>query len=89
MYPNKQTFTTVIRIILKTADAYGKTSCDINAKQLHKFIGGYPPPRNHNHRMPNCNSAMKDLMQEGDEILAQPEKGVGASLTIRYYLPRL
>lgn len=88
MFPNKHDFTTVILILLKTAEAYGKMSLDINAGELHKFIGGYPSPPNYQHRMPNCNSAMKDLMQEGDTVQAQPKSGLGAGLTIRYFFPR-
>ncbi|MBZ5667277.1 MAG: HNH endonuclease [Acidobacteriia bacterium] len=60
---------------------------DINAGELHRRLGDYPGP---NHRMPVCCEVMKAAMAEdaGDRILEQPERGEGASLTIRYVLPR-
>ena len=83
MYPNKQTFKSVIIIKLTTAENYGYPFCQINAGELHNFIGGYPPPANYDHRMANFCSAMKDLMQEGDQIILQPPSGQGASITIK------
>lgn len=85
MYPNTQAFKTIIRILLKTAESSNQEYLDINAGKLHRFIGGYPQPNN---RMPVCNSAMKQLMQNGDLILAEPPSGQGAKLTIRYFVPR-
>ena len=60
---------------------------DINAGELHSRLGDYPGP---NHRMPVCCEVMKVAMAEdaGDRILQQPESGQGASLTVRYVLPR-
>jgi hypothetical protein len=34
--------------------------------------------------MPVCWSVMRQLMRIGDEIVAEPPKGAGASLRIRY-----
>jgi hypothetical protein len=60
---------------------------DVNAGQLHTALGNYPGP---NHRMPVCCQVMRAAMAEGagDQILEQPASGQGASLTIRYVLPR-
>ena len=60
---------------------------DINAGELHRIVGDYPGP---NHRMPNCCQVMRAAMapDAGDRILQQPESGEGASVTIRYMLPR-
>jgi hypothetical protein len=60
---------------------------DINAGELHRRLGTYPST---NHRMPLCCTVMKAAINEnaGDKILKQPECGQGASLTIRYVLPR-
>lgn len=58
---------------------------DINAGQLHRHVGGYP---GRNHVMPVCCAVMHSEMNAGDEVIAQPPKGRGASLTIRYRLPR-
>jgi sarcosine oxidase delta subunit len=65
--------------------ARGQPFVDVNAGDLHRQVGGYPGP---NQRMPNCCSVMRQAMQEGDTIRATPPKGAGASLTIRYRLPR-
>jgi 5-methylcytosine-specific restriction protein A len=60
---------------------------DINAGELHCRIGDYPGP---NHRMPNCCQVMRAAMtpDAGDRILEQPDSGEGATVTIRYVLPR-
>jgi hypothetical protein len=58
---------------------------DVTSGDLHRRVGGYPGP---NHAMPNCCSVMRQAMQSGDVIVAEPPKGNGATLTIRYRLPR-
>ena len=57
----------------------------INAGELHRKVGGYPGP---GHRMPSCCNVMYQEQRAGDKILSSPPKGLGASLTIRYRLPR-
>ena len=86
MHPTTQDFIAVILIMLNTAQDYNQQYLDITAGNLHAFIGGYPNP---NHRMRSCNSAMRQVMQENDLILEQPPQGHGATLTIRYFMPRL
>ena len=39
-------------------------------------------------QIPACCSVMYTEMQEGDEVMEEPLSGQGASLTIRYRLPR-
>jgi len=63
----------------------GESYVDIKASDLHREVGGYPGP---NHRMPLCCRVMRKNMQDGDVVLQEPPCGQGASLTIRYYLPR-
>jgi 5-methylcytosine-specific restriction protein A len=58
---------------------------DINAGELHRAVGGYP---GRSHRMPICCAAMREEMRAGDEGVTSPASGYGASLTIRYLLPR-
>ena len=53
--------------------------------ELHRLVGGYPGS---DHRMPVCCSVMLKAMRSTDTIISQPPKGKGASLTIRYVLPR-
>jgi 5-methylcytosine-specific restriction protein A len=58
---------------------------DVKSGDLHRRVGGYPA---YNHRMPICCSVMKNSMKSGDIILHEPPSGQGASLIIRYKLPR-
>ena len=70
----------------RIAELDGRTSVFVNAGYLHRAVGGYPN-RNTN-RMPVCCDAMLRAMRKGDVIVSQPPKGKGATLTIRYALPR-
>lgn len=72
------------RILAKT-ERSGDKFADVNSGNLHREVGGYPGP---NHRMPVCCAVMRAFMRAGDRVLAEPPKGKGASLTIRYTLPR-
>lgn len=78
-------FRRVLDTKLRTASASGADHLDVRAGELHRNLGGYPGP---DHRMPTCCAAMRSAMRSGDVVLAEPPKGTGASLTIRYRLPR-
>ena len=67
------------------AEAWGETALEVQAGDLHRAVGKYPAS---NHRMPLCCQVMKRLMSPGDAVVSEPPKGQGASLTIRYTLPR-
>ena len=60
---------------------------DVNAGEVHRGLGGYPGPE---HRVPVCCKVMKEAVAQdyGDKVLQEPPSGQGASLTIRYKLPR-
>ena len=83
--PTAQDFWEKINHILQAAERNGQPYIDINSGDLHRQVGGYPK---HSHRMRNCCSVMRQFMKSGDEVLDGPPSGQGASLTIRYYLPR-
>jgi 5-methylcytosine-specific restriction protein A len=84
--PTKQDFETELRRQLAHAHNLGKAHLDVNAGELHRDVGGYPSS---DHRMPVCCDTMiEEMKNQNDRILAQPPKGRGASLTIRYRLPR-
>ena len=51
----------------------------------HRQVGGYPGP---SHRMPICCEVMYQEMGSRDKSEASLPKGKGASLRIRYDLPR-
>lgn len=81
-------FKATIKIKLRVAQAIGLNFLDINAGDLHTFLGGYPGNQNNN-RMPACCNAIRYYFEEGvDLILEQPNGGAGATLTIRYIFPK-
>ena len=59
---------------------------DIRADELHARIGDYPGPF---HRMATCCEVMYENYHPAtDKIMQFPPKGKGASMEIRYALPR-
>ncbi len=60
-------------------------SITLESGQVHRRVGGYPGG---SHSMPTCCNVMRKLMQDGDELLYAPPSGKGASLRIRYSIPR-
>lgn len=67
------------------ARSRGAAHIEINSGELHRAVGDYPGV---NHRMATCCDVMRKLMGPADMELMSPEKGKGASLTIRYTLAR-
>ena len=78
-------FRTEIWKLMREAQAATAEYVDINSGEVHRALGGYPGP---DHRMPTCCGAMREDMRPGDTVRSSPPKGRGASLTIRYRLPR-
>jgi hypothetical protein len=66
--------------------AGGAPSIDVRSGDVHEKLGGYPGQQHH--RIPTCCNVMRRLMGPGDTIVDQPPKGKGATLVIRYRLPR-
>jgi hypothetical protein len=83
--PTKDQFRAELHRQFELATKRGVPTVDINSGDLHLILGDYPGT---GHRMPTCCDAMYAEQREGDRILQQAEKGKGASLTIRYKLPR-
>jgi len=81
--PTALDFQNALQEMLSFAEKEGKKHLAVVSGDLHRVVGGYPGP---NHRMPICCNVMKKMMQLGDEILYEPPKGQGATLTIKYYL---
>jgi len=71
---------------LREAQEKNQSYVDITSGDVHRSVGGYPGK---DHRMPVCCDVMKELMTGKDEIIQQPPSGMGATLVIRYHLPRL
>ena len=71
--------------LLSAASSLGFVAVEVNAGKLHRKVGGYPGPT---HSMPMCCEVMRKRMTKADAIVTQPPRGNGASLTVRYQLPR-
>lgn len=78
-------FRRTLNLRLRIASRTGVSHVDINAGHIHREVGEYP---GRDHRMPICCAVMRSEMTSLDPIIAAPPKGNGASLTIRYRLPR-
>lgn len=85
LLPTAEDFQEELNRILLSSRWKGMPYVDVESGYLHQQAGHYP---NRNHRMPICCRVMKSNMKEGDRILQQPPSGQGASLIIRYRLPR-
>jgi hypothetical protein len=83
--PKAEEFRNALAALLKSASALGVVAVDVNAGNLHRRVGGYP---GNDHRMPQCCQVMRGEMRPTDELVEEPPSGQGASLTIRYRLPR-
>ena len=88
MPPTADKFRKRLREWLKHAEDEGKPHEDINAGELHRDVGGYPLGPGQNHHMRACCEVMRSEMRDGERIIEEPAKGTGASLTVRYELPR-
>ena len=78
-------FSKALLEIFRHESSKGKSSIIVNSGELHRMLGGYP---GRDHRMPICCNVMRKAMTSKDRILSEPPKGSGASLTIKYMLPR-
>lgn len=84
--PNKSDFRKALSDEIEAAIRAAKTHIDIKAGELHRLLGGYPGK---DHSMPSCCDVLYEEHDRGGaDILSAPPKGKGASLTIRYHLPR-
>ena len=83
--PTSDDFREAIRRRFAIAERIGKSAVEINSGDLHREVGIYPEP---GHSMPTCCNMMREAMTVQDTVLSSPPKGRGASLTIRYELPR-
>jgi hypothetical protein len=87
--PSADDFRTELTKQIDRAVKQGRPHVEINAGELHRKIGGYPPKAGENHAMPTCCNVMLDELNRGNaEIIHETESGQAAALTIRYHLPR-
>lgn len=83
--PSSSDFQIRMERIFEEAESASRMSVEINSGELHREVGGYPGS---NHRMPLCCHIMRKNMLPGDVVLQEPPSGQGASVVIRYRLPR-
>ena len=83
--PTAKDFQSELDNIFASAQQEGKSFIEIKSGDLHRSVGGYP---GRNHRIPLCCGVMKRNMKPEDQILRQPPSGEGATLIIRFKLPR-
>jgi len=83
--PTSVDFQNELDRFFQTAQQQGLSEIKVQSGDLHRKVGVYP---SNNHRMPVCCQVMRAAMHPGDQILAAPPKGDGATLVIRYRLPR-
>ena len=83
--PDASDFSAEIKARFKRGLEASASFVEITSGDVHREVGGYPGS---NHRMPVCCEVMYAEMTERDELLSAPPKGKGATLTIRYQLPR-
>ena len=83
--PTSADFHEALFDIFRSAQEQGLRRVIVKSGYLHRQVGGYP---SNNHRMPVCCQVMRNNMLPGDHILAAPPRGNGATLLVRYRLPR-
>jgi hypothetical protein len=79
---NAQTFRNALQSVFN--ESQGKF-VDVTSGELYRMVGGHT---GRDYRMATCCNVMRKAMQPGDIVLNSPPKGRGATLTIRYVLPR-
>ena len=84
--PEKADFEKALNTWFLEAEKDENPFIDIRADDLHARVGEYPGPF---HRMATCCEVMYEHYRPAvDRILQFPPKGKGASMEIRYHLPR-
>jgi hypothetical protein len=84
--PTAKEFREQLFEVFRIAEQKRQASVAVRAGDLHRAVGGYP--NRNTQRMPVCCDVMRSAMHRGDVIVSEPPKGRGATLTIRYVLPR-
>ena len=76
-------------LLIVRAKKQGRPHIEVNAGDLHRMIGGYPPQRGQSHRMPMiCEAMLAEAALGNSQTIYAPGGKKGASLTIRYNFPR-
>lgn len=82
---DKTDFENALNETFRISEELGLFAIEVNSGNLHRRVGEYP---GHDHRMPVCCDVLYGAMKSTDSIISQPDLGKGASVVIRYILPR-
>jgi hypothetical protein len=87
--PTTKDFRSELKSQIDRANRQGRRHVEINAGELHRTVGGYPPKKGESHSMPSCCGVMREEYGRGNaEVIHETDSGNAPSLTIRYNLPR-
>jgi hypothetical protein len=87
--PSTDDFRTELAAQIDRAVKQGRSHIEINAGELHRTVGGYPPRVGESHAMPTCCNVMRQEFRKGNaEIIHETDSGQAPALTIRCHLPR-
>jgi hypothetical protein len=85
--PNADDFRTELRAQIDRAVRQGRPHIEVNAGELHRVVGGYPPKGGQSHAMPSCCNVMRtEMARWKSEIVHETDSGQAPALTIRYYV---
>lgn len=84
--PNVHDFKNQLNKIFKKAEQLGCVAVEIQAREFHLAVGGYTGKEDN--RMNACCHVLHKAISDSDTIITAPPSGNGASLHIRYSLPR-
>ena len=73
---------------IERAMKHGRPHVEINAGELHRKIGGYPPKPGESHAMLSCCNVMRNELQRGNAEIIHETADDATALTIRFKLPR-
>lgn len=90
MPPTASEFRVELREQIARAQRQGRPHIEINAGELHRVLGGYPPKAGDPAAaMPTCCEVMwQEYVRGNDDVIHRTDSGHSASLTIRYQFPR-
>jgi len=86
---NSQDFRIELNAQIDRATRQGRPHIEVNAGELHRTVGGYPPKTGSSHAMPSCCEVMRSEFRKGRaEVVHETDSGNAPAFTIRYELPR-
>ncbi len=85
MAPTAKMFQAELDRLFNQAISDGKSYIDVRSGPFHREVGGYPGRDN---RMPVLCGVLYKNIGPDDSCLSRPPSGLGATLEVRYVLPR-